>query len=324
MNVLITGGAGYIGSVCAELFLNEGHCVTVYDNLVEGHRQAVDARAELVVGDCLDRELLAQTLRKRQIEAVIHFAAFALVGESMQFPGKYFLNNTVGAQSVLDACVAANARKIIFSSTCATYGAPESEALDESHPQRPVNPYGESKLLVERMLPWYEKIHGLEFVALRYFNAAGASEAFGEHHRVETHLIPNVLKVALGQSQQCSVFGSDYPTPDGSCVRDYVHVRDLAAAHLLALERGKSGFYNLGTGTGYSVLEVIRACEKVGGRKIPFSLQPRRPGDPAKLVAAPKKAFEELRWAPRLSSLEQIVSTAWDWHLRHPSGYVTR
>ena len=321
MNVLITGGAGYIGSVCTEHFLNQGHRVTVYDSLVEGHRQAVDPRAELVVGDCLDRHRLTETLRTREIEALIHFAAFALVGESMQLPGKYFLNNTVGTQSVLDACVSANVRKFVFSSTCATFGVPESEMIDELHPQRPVNPYGESKLLVERMLPWYRQIHGLEFVALRYFNAAGASRTFGEHHRIETHLIPNVLKVALGQSAQCSVFGSDYPTQDGSCVRDYVHVQDLASAHQLALQPGKSGFFNLGTGTGYSVLEVIHACEKVSGRKIPFSMQPRRPGDPPKLVAAPKKAFEELGWSPQFSSLEQIVSTAWDWHLRHPAGY---
>jgi UDP-glucose 4-epimerase len=304
-----------------EHFLDAGHEVVVYDNLCEGHRSAVDDRAPLVMGDCLDTALLSRTLREHQIEAVVHFAAFALVGESMQKPGKYFLNNTAGTRSVLDACVQAGVRKFVFSSTCATYGVPETECLAESHPQRPVNPYGESKLLVERMLPWYQQIHGLEFVALRYFNAAGATPRFGEHHRIETHLIPNILKVALGQKDGCEVFGADYPTPDGTCIRDYIHVADLAEAHRLALVPGKSGFFNLGNGSGYSVLEVIRTCEKVTARPIPFALKPRRPGDPPRLVASPRRATEVLGWTPRYPRIETIVASAWEWHRTHPAGY---
>ena len=321
MNVLIIGGAGYIGSACVEYFLNAGHSVAVYDNLCEGHRSAVDPRAPLVVGDCLDSAALTRVLQERRIEGVVHFAAFALVGESMRFPGKYFHNNTAGTRSVLDACVTAGVRKFVFSSTCATYGVPQTDSLSEAHPQKPVSPYGESKLLVERMLPWYYQIHGLEFVALRYFNAAGATPRFGEHHRVETHLIPNVLKVALGQSSGCEVFGGDYPTPDGTCIRDYIHVEDLSQAHLLAMTPGKCGFFNLGNGSGYSVLEVIRTCEAVSGCKIPFIVKPRRPGDPPRLVAAARKAVEELGWKPRLPRLEQIVETAWAWHRAHPNGY---
>lgn len=321
MNVLITGGAGYIGSVCTEYFLNAGHAVTVYDSLVEGHRAAVDPRAAFVQADCLDRSTLTRVLREREIGAVIHFAAFALVGESMQHPGKYFLNNTAGTQSVLDSCVEAGVKKFIFSSTCATYGVPEGEMLKESDVQRPVNPYGESKLLVERMLPWYRQIHGLEYVGLRYFNAAGASARFGEAHRIETHLIPNILRVALGVSKQCEVFGGDYPTPDGTCVRDYIHVQDLALAHLLALAPGRCGFFNLGNGSGYSILEVIRACEQVSGVTIPYVIKPRRPGDPPRLVAKADKASAELGWTPQIPELSRIVATAWDWHRRFPGGY---
>ncbi len=321
MNVLIVGGAGYIGSACVEFFLRAGHSVTVLDSLVEGHRSAIDPAAKFVLGNCLDTALVTETLRHGKIEAVVHLAAFALVGESMKDPGKYFRNNVIGTLSVLDAAVAAGVRKLVFSSTCATYGIPSADTLEENHPQRPVNPYGESKLMVEQMLPWYQRIHGLDFVGLRYFNAAGATERFGEHHRVETHLIPNVLRVALGQSEGCEVFGGDYPTRDGTCVRDYIHVEDLAQAHLLAIEPGKSGFFNLGNGSGYSVLEVIRACEKVSQRKIPFAVKPRRAGDPATLVAKVTRATQELGWKPRFSELETIVETAWRWHSKHPSGY---
>lgn len=321
MNVLITGGAGYIGSVCTEFFLNSGHAVTVYDSLVEGHRAAVDPRATFVQADCSDRAALTQALRTHAIDAVIHFAAFALVGESMQNPGKYFLNNTAGTQCVLDCCVEVGVKKFIVSSTCATYGVPEGEMLKETDVQRPVNPYGESKLLVERMLPWYHQVHGLEFVCLRYFNAAGASARFGEAHRVETHLIPNILRVALGQARQCEVFGGDYPTPDGTCVRDYIHVQDLALAHLLALAPGRCGFFNLGNGSGYSILEVIRACEQVSGVTIPYVMKPRRPGDPPRLVAKADKAAAELGWTPQIPELSRIVATAWDWHRRFPGGY---
>ncbi len=321
MNVLITGGAGYIGSACVEFFLNAGHSVIVFDNLSEGHRSAVDPRATFIRGDCHDRRSLAETLHRYQIEAVVHFAASALVSESMRLPGKYFFNNTSGTQSVLDSCVVAGVRKLVLSSTCATYGVPETDRISESHPQRPVNPYGESKLLVERMLPWYQQAHGLEFVGLRYFNAAGATALRGEHHRIETHLIPNVIKVTLGQSPSCEVFGEDYPTPDGTCVRDYIHVEDLAQAHLLALMSGKCGFFNLGNGSGHSIWEVIRTCEQVSGCKIPALFKPRRAGDPPRLVAAADKAMQDLGWKPRLARLDQILASAWNWHRTHPHGY---
>lgn len=321
MNVFVTGGAGYIGSVCVEELINAGHTVTVFDNLSEGHRSAVDPRARFLLGDLADRELVARSLTEARAEAVIHFAAHALVGESMQNPGKYFRNNVANGLNLLDAAVAAHVRKFVFSSTCATYGVPEQMPMDETLPQRPVNPYGESKLMFERMLQWYQQLHGLEFVAFRYFNAAGASKKFGEHHRVETHLIPNVLKVALGQKEQCDIFGTNYPTPDGTCIRDYIHIVDLAQAHILALAPGKQGFFNLGNGSGYSVREVIQACERVSGRSIKAVEQPRRPGDPPRLVAAADKALRELDWRPKFPKLEDIVATAWDWHRRHPQGY---
>lgn len=321
MNVLITGGAGYIGSACVEFFLNAGHSVTVFDNLSEGHRSAVDPRATFIRGDCHDRRSLAEALHLHQIEAVVHFAASALVSESMRLPGKYFFNNTSGTQSVLDSCVVAGVRKLVLSSTCATYGVPETDRISESHPQCPINPYGESKLLAERMLPWYQRAYGLEFVGLRYFNAAGATALRGEHHRIETHLIPNVIKVALGQSPSCEVFGEDYPTPDGTCVRDYIHVEDLSQAHLLALMSEKCGFFNLGNGSGHSIREVIRTCEQVSGCKIPALFKPRRAGDPPRLVAAADKAIQDLGWKPRLASLDQILASAWNWHRTHPHGY---
>ena len=321
MNVFVSGGAGYIGSVCVEELLNAGNTVTVFDNLCEGHRSAVDPRAKFILGDLADRELVARALVDAQAEAVIHFAAHALVGESMQNPGKYFRNNVAHGLNLLDAAVAARVRKFVFSSTCATYGVPEKMPMDESLPQRPVNPYGESKLMFEKMLLWYQQIHGLEFVAFRYFNAAGASRKFGEHHRIETHLIPNVLKVALGQRPQCEIFGTDYPTPDGTCIRDYIHIVDLAQAHILALAPGKAGFFNLGNGSGYSVREVIQTCAQLSGQPIKSVEQPRRPGDPPRLVAAADKALNELGWQPKFPRLEDIVATAWDWHKRHPAGY---
>jgi UDP-glucose 4-epimerase len=321
MNVLVTGGAGYIGSVCVEHLLDAGHAVTVFDHLGEGHRDAVDARARLVVGDLADRGLLAETLRASGAEAVVHFAASALVGESMTAPGKYFQNNVAHGLNLLEATVAAGVRKFVFSSTCATYGPPERVPMTEDLPQHPINPYGESKLMFERMLKWFGAVHGLEFVAFRYFNAAGASPRFGEHHRVETHLIPNVLKVALGQKPHCEIYGIDYPTPDGTCIRDYIHVVDLAEAHRLALAPGRTGFFNLGNGEGYSVRAVVAACEKVSGSKITTLERPRRPGDPPVLVASAQKARTELGWNPRFPALEDIVRTAWDWHRQHPDGY---
>ncbi|MFO1499651.1 MAG: UDP-glucose 4-epimerase GalE [Verrucomicrobiota bacterium] len=321
MKVFVTGGAGYIGSVCVEELLNAGHDVTVFDNLSEGHAAAVDPRATFVRGDLASVDSIRRALQQSQPAAIVHFAASALVAESMTDPGKYFRNNVGGGVNLLDAAVEAGVKKIVFSSTCATYGTPDRAPMTEDLPQRPINPYGESKLMFERILHWYSQIHGLEFVAFRYFNAAGASVERGEHHRIETHLIPNVLKVPLEQSPQCYVYGTDYPTPDGTCVRDYIHVIDLAQAHILALQPGKAGFFNLGNGAGYSVREVIRTCEEVSGKRIAAVEKPRRPGDPPRLVASADKAIRELGWKPRFAKLEDIVATAWRWHEKHPRGY---
>ena len=321
MNVFVTGGAGYIGSVCTEQLLNAGHTVTVYDDLSEGHRSAVDSRARFVRGHPQEDRHLFNAVKEASPEAILHFAANALVGESMVNPGKYFGNNVANGLKLLEAAVAAGVKKFVFSSTCATYGPPDRVPMTEDLPQRPINPYGESKLMFERMLHWYHQLHGLEFVAFRYFNAAGATERFGEHHRTETHLIPNVLKVALGQAGQCEIYGTDYPTPDGTCIRDYIHIVDLAQAHILALRPGLPGFYNLGNGDGYSVRQVIQTCEKVTGCRIPAVEKPRRPGDPPKLVASAAKAKSELGWKPAFPKLEDIVASAWAWHRNHPHGY---
>src|SRR5437660_2342100 len=256
MNVFVTGGAGYIGSVCAEELLDAGHQVTVYDNLSEGHRSAVDARARFILGRPEQPNDIRDAVKSAQPEAILHFAASALVGESMTNPGKYFRNNVCNGLTLLEAAVATSVKKFVFSSTCATYGPPDRVPMTEDLPQRPINPYGESKLMFERMLHWYREVKGLNFVAFRYFNAAGASKRFGEHHRIETHLIPNVLKVALGQKSHCEIFGTDYPTPDGTCIRDYIHISDLSQAHILALAPDKQGFFNLGNGDGYSVRQV--------------------------------------------------------------------
>lgn len=321
MNVFVAGGAGYIGSACVEELLNAGHQVTVFDNLSEGHRSAIDPRAQFVRGCLSDRDLVVKSVGQAKAEAVIHFAASALVGESMTDPAKYFRNNVSNGLNLLEAAKENSVRKFVFSSTCATYGVPERMPMDETLPQSPVNPYGESKLMFEKMLLWFERLHGLEFVAFRYFNAAGATERFGEDHRIETHLIPNVLRVALGQREQCDIFGTDYPTPDGTCIRDYIHILDLAQAHILALQPGKRGFFNLGNGEGYSVREVIDTCQRVSGKPIKTEEKPRRPGDPPRLVAAADKARSELGWSPQYPKLEQIVSSAWAWHVKHPQGY---
>jgi UDP-glucose 4-epimerase len=321
MNILVTGGAGYIGSVCVEELLKLGHRVTVYDNLSEGHRSAVDTRATFITARPEWENHIRDTVKSTQPDSILHFAASALVGESMTNPGKYFHNNVCNGLKLLNAAIEAKVRKFVFSSTCATYGPPDRLPMTEDLPQHPINPYGESKLIFEKMLHWYRQIHGLEFVAFRYFNAAGASEKFGEHHRVETHLIPNVLKVPLGLSDHCEIYGTDYPTPDGTCVRDYIHVVDLAQAHILALPPGRQGFYNLGNGDGYSVRQVIQMCEQVTGKKIPALEKPRRAGDPPKLVASAEKAVRELGWKPRHPSLEAIVTSAWNWHRQHPKGY---
>jgi UDP-glucose 4-epimerase len=321
MNVLVTGGAGYIGSVCVEELLHAGHNVSVYDNLSEGHRSAVDARAQFIHGQPEADGDILRAVEATRPDAILHFAASALVGESMTNPQKYFHNNVVNALKLADAAVACGVKKFVFSSTCATYGPPDRVPMTEDLPQRPINPYGESKLMFEKILSWYRQIHGLEFIAFRYFNAAGASEKFGEHHRIETHLIPNVLKVALGQAAQCEIYGTDYPTPDGTCIRDYIHIRDLAQAHILGLTAGRTGFYNLGNGDGYSVRQVIQTCEKISGRKIPAVEKPRRPGDPPSLVASAEKAIRELGWQPKFPRLDDIVATAWAWHQKHPTGY---
>ena len=322
MNVFVTGGAGYIGSVCVEELLNAGHDVTVYDNLTEGHRSAVDTRAVFIHARLGDKDNITEAVRDAKPSAIIHFAANALVGESMTDPAKYFRNNVCNGLKLLEAARAADVKKFVFSSTCATYGPPDKIPMTEDLPQRPINPYGESKLMFEKILNWYHQIFGLEFVAFRYFNAAGASEQFGEHHRVETHLIPNVLKVALGQATQCDIYGTDYPTPDGTCIRDYIHIIDLAQAHIAALEPGKQGFYNLGNGDGYSVRLVIETCEKITGTKIKTIEKPRRPGDPPRLIASAGKAHGELGWKPKYPKIDQIIGTAWEWHRKHPNGYL--
>jgi len=321
MRILVVGGAGYIGSVCAELLLDEGHRVAIFDNLSEGHRRAIDSRAEFLEGDLAIPDQIRSALNGFQPEAVMHCAASALVAESMTNPSKYFRNNVGNGLNLLDAMVATGVKRMVFSSTCATFGLPERVPIDETLPQSPINPYGESKLAFEKMLRWFDQIHELRFVALRYFNAAGASESFGEEHRCETHLIPNVLKVALGQRADVEIYGTDYDTPDGTCIRDYIHILDLARAHLLALQSPKSDFYNLGTGGGTSVREVIESCRKITGHKIPVVEKPRRPGDPSRLVAASEKIQRELGWRPKFQDIDTIIESAWKWHQKFPEGY---
>jgi UDP-glucose-4-epimerase GalE len=323
--VLVTGGAGYIGSHAAKALHRAGYRVLVYDNLVAGHRAAVKF-GDLVEGDILDTDGLTEVLRRQQVFAVMHFAAFLDVGESVRDPSKYYRNNVAGAASVLSAMAAAAVKHFVFSSTCATYGEPIETPIAETHPQQPINSYGESKLAIERALPHFERAHGMSWVALRYFNAAGADPdgEIGEDHEPEIHVIPRAIEAATG-GRRLEVFGDDYPTPDGTCLRDYVHVSDLADAHLRALETivetGKSGAYNLGTGRPHSVREVIDTVERVSGRAVPWALGPRRPGDPAVLYAAPHKAQAELHWTPRHADLDAIVRTAWNWHRTHPNGY---
>ena len=321
MKILVVGGAGYIGSVCAELLLDEGHTVSIFDNLSEGHRAAIDPRALFMAGDLHERHSIDLALAAHKPDAVMHFAANALVGESMKNPSKYFRNNVANGLNLLDAMLNAGIGKIVFSSTCAIFGPPERVPIDETMPRRPINPYGESKLAFEKILHWYGEIHGLKFISLRYFNAAGASDRFGEDHRLETHLIPNVLKVALGEKPAVEIFGTDYETPDGTCIRDYIHIIDLARAHILALSAEKSDFYNLGTGGGASVREVIDACRKVTGRKIVVVEKPRRPGDPPRLIASSEKIKRELGWKPEFQSLDAIIESAWKWHQKFPKGY---
>jgi len=321
MKVFVTGGAGYIGSICVEELLNARHQVVVYDNLSEGHRQAVDPRAVFVEGDLSDRQYLFQTMERLRPDAVMHFAGNAIVSDSMINPGKYFRNNVGNGVNLLEASVQSGVGKFVFSSSCAIFGIPSKVPIREDFPKQPINPYGESKLMFETILDWFSRIYKITCVSLRYFNAAGASQRYGEHHWQETHLIPNVLKVALRLKPHVEVFGTDYPTKDGTCIRDYVHVLDLAQAHMLALEHDQSDVFNLGSGTGYSVLEVIEATRKVTGHTIPVVARPRRPGDPAKLIADSRKIRKTLGWEPRYDNIEAIVESAWNWHRAHPKGY---
>ncbi len=321
MKVFVTGGAGYIGSICVEELLNAGHAVVVLDNLSEGHRAAVDTRAEFHETDLADRDDLVRLLKLVRPDAVMHFAANALVPESMTNPTKYFRNNVAFGLNLVEASVLAGVKRFVFSSTCAIFGVPDKVPITEDAPKAPINPYGESKLMFERILDWYDRLHGLTYVCLRYFNAAGCTAKFGEHHRQETHLIPNILKVPLGQRPHVEVFGTDYPTPDGTCIRDYIHIVDLAQAHMLALEVDKSDVFNLGSGGGYSVLQVIEAARRVTGHPIPIVARPRRPGDPPKLVGDSTKIKKVLGWNPRYDSIEAILESAWQWHKTHPNGY---
>lgn len=325
MNVLVVGGAGYIGSHMVRLLDRAGHRVVVLDNLSTGFAQAVTA-GELVVGDMRDKSLVCEILKGHQIDAVMHFAAFAMVGESVIEPAKYYDNNVIATLHLLESMRECDVKRIVFSSTCATYGIPESMPISEKTPQRPVNPYGFTKLVIERALDDYARAYDFGFAALRYFNAAGASPEgeIGEDHDPESHLIPIVLQVALGQREKVSIFGSDWPTPDGTCVRDYIHVDDLGDAHLRALEKielGQGLKVNLGTGQGCSVREIIETCRAVTGREIQAEEGPRRPGDPPELVADASLADSLLGWQPKYKNAREIIETAWQWHLSHPNGY---
>ncbi|MCE5326057.1 MAG: UDP-glucose 4-epimerase GalE [Planctomycetaceae bacterium] len=325
MNVLLTGGAGYIGSHVLRALKAAGHACVIVDNLVNGNAAAV-AGEKLIVADIADAMALRRVMREHRVEAVIHLAAFIEAGESVGNPGKYFQNNTIIGLALLEAMRDCGVNRLVFSSTAAVYGTPDRVPIVESDALRPINPYGASKLCVELMLQGYAAAYGMGFVALRYFNVAGADPSgdIGEAHRSETHLIPLVLQTALGQRKQIGIFGDDYDTPDGTCIRDYIHVCDLAAAHVLAadaIQDGKVKVYNLGNGEGFSVKEVIETCRRVTGKPIPAAVSPRRPGDPSRLVASSAAAIAELGWKPQYPALETIVQDAWRWHSRHPSGY---
>jgi UDP-glucose 4-epimerase len=324
MRVLVLGGAGYIGSVTVDQLIADGHDVAVLDSLISGHAAALNPDAEFVEADVRDEPALNRLFASHNFQAVINYGGYIQAGESMQQPGRYFANNVGGSIALLNAMVAYDVRRFVFSSSAAVYGEPDSVPIPEDAPIRPVNAYGETKVLVERMLPWYERTFGVRSVSLRYFNAAGATELRGEDHRPETHLIPNVLQVALGQRDAISLFGTDYPTPDGTCVRDYVHVSDLADAHLLALEmtEKESAAFNLGSGRGFSNRQVIEAARHVTGEPIPVREEPRRPGDPAELVASQERARSQLGWRPQHADLEEIIGSAWQWHRAHPNGYA--
>ncbi len=322
MRILVTGGAGYIGSVIVEELIRLGHETTVYDSLARGHAGAIHPAATLVRGTVGERELLAATLREREIEAIIHMAAFIEVGESIQHPEIFFQNNVVGSLEVLRAMVDTGVKHLVFSSTAALYGDPERIPITEDDVTQPTNPYGESKLLVERMLRWMADIHGMTITALRYFNAAGATEMNGEDHTPESHLIPIVLRAALS-GEELRIHGTDYPTKDGTCVRDFVHVLDLAQAHVLALGRHEPGLriYNVGSGTGYSVREVMETAGRITGKTLRIVTGPRRAGDQIATVASAERIRAELGWQPQHAGLDEIIGSAWRWRLAHPEGY---
>jgi UDP-glucose 4-epimerase len=323
--ILVTGGAGYIGSTVASDLLTRGYDVVVFDNLSRGHREAVAQAVTFVQGDVGDRAALDALFRAHRFDAVMHFAASIEAGESMQIPELYFRNNSSNALTLLEAILAHKVARFVFSSTAALFGNPVTTPIPEDAALAPVNAYGESKLLVERMLAWFQRVHGLRYAALRYFNAAGATETLGEDHHPETHLIPLVMQVALGKREKIAVYGADYRTPDGTCVRDYIHISDLSSAHLLALEALKERdhlIYNLGNGRGFSVKEVIDSVRRVTGHAIPAQESPRRPGDPAVLVASSEKIKRELGWKPKYFELDDIVRSAWDWRKTHPNGYA--
>lgn len=323
MHVLVTGGAGYIGSVTVELLLAAGHSVVVVDSLWRGHAAAVADGAELLTGDLRDRERLDQIVASTRPDAVIHFAAATLVPESMVQPDRYFGINVTGTHNLLEACRAAGVLKFVFSSTAAVYGVPNEVPIPETSELSPINVYGQSKLMAEQMLAAYERAYGLRYAAFRYFNVAGASEAHGEDHDPETHVIPVALETLLGQHPAFGVFGTDYPTPDGTAIRDYVHVLDLAAAHVQALDHldQSLGAINLGSRSGFSVLEIVRAVERVTGRELPVEIKDRRPGDPHQLIADARRANQVLGWVPERSTLDEMIGSAWEWRQRHPNGY---
>jgi UDP-glucose 4-epimerase len=327
VRVLVTGGAGYIGSVTTRELINEGFDAIVLDNLSYGHRNALPAKAKFIKADLLDKESLIKVIKAEKIEAVVHFAGLIAVGESVKEPLKYVRNNLVGGYTLLDAMKEGGIRKIIFSSSAAVYGNPDRTPIQEDDRLQTTSPYGETKLIFEKFLSWCNAAYGIRSICLRYFNAAGADieNGLGEDHDPETHLIPLVLKVALGQREKIDIFGTDYDTPDGTCVRDYVHVKDLASAHVLALKAldkgGASSYYNLGSSRGYSVKEVIEACQKITGRAIKTVMAERREGDPASLVASSDKIKKELGFKFKHSDLENIISTAWKWHSKYPNGY---
>jgi UDP-glucose 4-epimerase len=327
MNVLVTGGAGYIGSHCTKMLLDQGYTVSVIDNLSTGYIEAVDPRATFHEVDIKDKEKVLHVLVADQIDAIIHFAAFSLVGESMQQPLKYYDNNVYGTKVLLDAMVEANVTSIVFSSTAAVYGDHKEMPITEAFEERPTNTYGQTKLAMEHMMKWVDQAHGVKYIALRYFNVAGAHKSgqIGEAHNPETHLIPLILQVPNEQREYISIFGNDYDTPDGTCIRDYIHIEDLIRAHILALEyvvkTRQSTVYNLGSGEGYSVLEMIEAARQVTGHKIPATVAPRRSGDPAKLVASSAKIEAELGWKRQYNTVDEIIQSAWVFHQSHKTGY---